>query len=407
MNLYSPAGYLVVSLLLLGLAASPLLRAADSSWHANSSRTGTIDGLRGFLALGVFFHHTLIYNRFLTNGVWEVPPSVLYTQLGQSGVILFFMVTGYLFWNKAIEARGSLNWVSLYTGRVFRIGPVYFLATFMMLAIVFWKTGFALHEPLTTIWRQIAPLVLFGYFTPGPEINSYASPGLILAGVTWTLHFEWIFYLLLLPVSAIFARKPSWHLIYTVCGFVLLLLLIARQPSVPSVGFGAFYAGMLAASLRAQNLVVSSTPTAQRLTSGIVILLLGLLLLTPTAYSVTPLILLSAIFGLVSLGCSVFGLLTMKASRRLGEISYGIYLLQGVVLYIFFNNPELQKFALTSNLFYWLVILLAALTLVCIAMLTHVLVEKPGIDLGRKLARRISPLNIPSKQETNQQQGKI
>lgn len=406
MNLYSPTGYLVVSLLLLGLAATPLLRAADSSWHANNSRTRTIDGLRGFLALGVFFHHAIIYNHFLTTGAWEVPPSILYTQLGQSGVILFFMVTGYLFWNKAIETGGSLDWLSLYTGRIFRIGPMYFLATFVMLVIVFWKTGFTLHEPLITIWHQIAPLALFGYFTPGPEINTYASPGLILAGVTWTLHFEWIFYLLL-PLSAIFARKSSWHITYTTSGFVLLLLLIARQPSVPSVGFGAFYAGMLAASLRAQSLSVSPAPTAQRLTSGIVILLLGLLLLTPTAYSVTPLILLSAIFGLVSLGCSVFGLLTMKASRRLGEISYGIYLLQGVVLYIFFNNPELQKFALTSNLFYWLVILLAALTLVCIAMLTHVLVEKPGIDLGRKLARRISPLNIPSKQETNQQQGKI
>lgn len=395
MNLYSPAGYLIISLLLLGLAATPLFRLADNSWHAKSDRTRTIDGLRGFLALGVFFHHAIIYNHFLTTGNWVVPPSILYTHLGQSGVVLFFMVTGYLFWNNAIETGGRLNWISLYIGRIFRIGPMYFLVTILMLLIVFWKTGFALHEPLITIWHQVAPLALLGYFTPGPEINTYVSPGLILAGVTWTLHFEWMFYLLLLPISAIFARKPLWHLTYTTSGFLIILLLILRQPSVLLVGFGAFYAGMLAASLRAQGLFVSQSPMLQRLTSGIVALLIGLLLLTPTAYSAIPLVILSAIFILVSLNCSVFGLLTMRASKRLGEISYGIYLLQGIILYIVFANQEVQRFALSSNLFYWLVILLAAVTLVFVAIIAHVMLEKPGISLGRNLARRISLMKIP------------
>lgn len=61
MDIYSPFGFFAVLALLLIFIRLPIFASADSSWHEQGMRTTTIDGLRGFLALGVFFHHALIY----------------------------------------------------------------------------------------------------------------------------------------------------------------------------------------------------------------------------------------------------------------------------------------------------------------------------------------------------------
>ncbi|HET9112638.1 MAG TPA: acyltransferase family protein, partial [Burkholderiales bacterium] len=202
MSFYTPFAYFVIVTAVLAFAGTPVFSGADIVWHDETPRTSTLDGLRGFLATGVFFHHAAIYYLYLLTGIWQLPPSYFYTQLGQSGVSLFFMITGYLFWGKAIRACGRFDWRALYLGRIFRIAPLYYLAVLLMLYAVFRQTHFMLLQPPLTLMRQIAPLALFGFKNPAPIINTYPSPGLILAGVTWTLHYEWLFYLILLPASA-------------------------------------------------------------------------------------------------------------------------------------------------------------------------------------------------------------
>ena len=39
-----------------------------------ANRFHAIDGLRGFLALGVFFHHAVISYFYYATGRWELPP---------------------------------------------------------------------------------------------------------------------------------------------------------------------------------------------------------------------------------------------------------------------------------------------------------------------------------------------
>ncbi len=56
------------------LAATPFLKAADTPPSATASRVQTLDGLRGFLALAVFFHHGAIYHTYIQDGIWR-PPS--------------------------------------------------------------------------------------------------------------------------------------------------------------------------------------------------------------------------------------------------------------------------------------------------------------------------------------------
>lgn len=55
------------------------------------------------------------------------------------------------------------------------------------------------------------------------------------------------------------------------------------------------------------------------------------------AYSAALLALLTAAFTLVASGASVFGLLTLAASRLLGELTYGIYVLHGLLFFVLFR----------------------------------------------------------------------
>jgi peptidoglycan/LPS O-acetylase OafA/YrhL len=106
MGFYSSLPCLVIIALLLGLASTPLLKWADAAPTEVAVRVSTIDGLRGLLALAVFFHHTAIWHQYLITGEWRFPPSRFYANLGPAGVSMFFMITGYLFWSQTLKAKG-------------------------------------------------------------------------------------------------------------------------------------------------------------------------------------------------------------------------------------------------------------------------------------------------------------
>src|SRR5437588_408274 len=155
MTVYSVWPYFACMVVLLAIVgAAPLFQAAGTPPSPGRNRVTALDGLRDFLALGVFFHHTAIYNRYLIDGEWALPPSQFYTLLGQVGVAVFFMITGYLFWSRMIAANGRPEWLSLYTGRVFRIGPLYLFAAVLVLSLVFIRTEH-LNVPLPILAKQL------------------------------------------------------------------------------------------------------------------------------------------------------------------------------------------------------------------------------------------------------------
>lgn len=383
MDIYSPFGFFFTVCLVLAVLGLPLFSAADQKWHVTSSRTETLDGLRGYLALGVFIHHAVIYYKSLKFGVWDNPPSVLYTQLGPVGVSLFFMITGFLFWGKAISSDGRVEWMKLFIGRVFRITPVYYLAMLLMLVIIFVKVNFEILESIDTIFRQIFPLFLFGIFEPGKVINGYAGPKGITAAVTWTLRYEWIYYLIILPFSVVFIRFGA-HLIYSV--LVLFLCLIAYgfyDASSNSLLLAAFFIGMVTASLQTR---INSTAFDNKAASGLIVINLYLIFFDPLGMTDVLRVLLSGlIFFMVVNGCSIYGLLKKRVSQRLGEISYSIYLLQGIFLYSYVQIPEVREWAILNAYSFWLFVSVVAISLVFGAYLSYLFVEKPGIHIGKDI----------------------
>ena len=387
MNVYTPAGYFVVIAAMLLLIRLPAFASADHKWHISSSRTSTIDGLRGYLAVGVFIHHGIIYYQYLTEGVWDNPPSSLYTQLGAMNVSLFFMITGYLFWGKIISSQGRPGWLKLFIGRAFRIGPVYFLMTGLMLLIIAIATQFTLQEPLSKVLTELAPLLLFGIFEPGHVINGYHGPRGITAAVTWTLRYEWVFYLLILPFSALFARNRKHHLIYAATTLLICFAYpVFKDGSGNHLLLAAFYIGMVCASLQDHQWAIK---LSDRTLSVMTIIALWLVFFLPLPLDRT---LQTALLGLVFLsvvnGCSLFGMLTTQSAQRLGEISYGIYLLQGIVLFSFAQIPDIRDIATATSTHYWMFLLLEAVTLISMAFGAYHFMEKPSIAFGRKVASR-------------------
>lgn len=372
--------------IVLAFISTPAFKSADMAPTKQKNREATLDGLRGFLALAVFYHHAAIYEGFLHRGTWTLPSSRFYCQLGPFGVSLFFMITGYLFYGKLLRSGGRAQWQRLYLGRIFRIGPMYVLATGLMILTVLCLNDFQVLVPWRQFAHELGTWLSLGIVRGSNSLDGYAEAWLLLAGVTWSIHFEWMFYLSL-PLLAIFSR---WRTSAVALPAVTLLLCLSHlfyspaQTVLPDrATMGAEFAlGMLTAVFREHRWVIARDGP---ITSIIVIGIVGSFFSFSNSYAIAPILLLGFAFHLITNGASLFGLLRMRAAKRLGDISYALYLLQGLLLASFLR--PLRKTALASPMNFWVLVYLDALLLVVCATLAHILVERPGVRLGIWIAQ--------------------
>ena len=145
------------------------------------------DGLRGYLAFFVFLHHSTVWYGYVRTGSWALPDSRLYIHLGQSSVALFFMITGFLFWSKLLNARlNSFDWLQLYVSRVTRLTPLYIVAICLLLLLVAQASGFTLQESPALVLLQTLRWLAFTV-TGMPNINGVHNTYVMIAGVPWSL----------------------------------------------------------------------------------------------------------------------------------------------------------------------------------------------------------------------------
>ena len=115
MSATSPA--FAVGALILAVVALFIIDRVFGTAPVPERRFSSLDGLRGYLALAVFLHHSAIWYFYLRSAAWALPPSRLYTHFGQSSVALFFMITSLLFWSKIMDGRDRpVDWLRLYPG---------------------------------------------------------------------------------------------------------------------------------------------------------------------------------------------------------------------------------------------------------------------------------------------------
>lgn len=204
-------------------------------------RVSTIDGLRGYLAFSVFLHHSVIWFEYLRSGRWVVPQSNFYTALGQASVSLFFMITAFLFFSKLLNEKNGVNWLRLYVSRVMRIMPMYLFVVGVMLVVVGVLSDWKLAGSLSELLVEVAKWVLFFQV----NVNDVNATALITAGVTWTLPYEWVFYLALPAFALFLAGRSSWLMfVFPVLGFVY-----ANEIGVSPLIMLSFVGGVVAALL--------------------------------------------------------------------------------------------------------------------------------------------------------------
>jgi peptidoglycan/LPS O-acetylase OafA/YrhL len=370
--------------ILVALGTMRLLRRrghAPTSLHAEPHRWQSLDGLRGLLAICVFVHHASVWYYFLKDGVWNVPPSNLYVHLGESSVVLFFLLTAFLFVSKLTDSRArSLDWGHLYAGRLRRIVPLYLCLLVAVLVLVGIRSGFRLQQEPRYLAEQLERWFFFSNIGPG-GINGVDEAPRMVAWATWTLSYEWLFYGLL-PVVALSLR------IVVPFRYLLLsgLFLMATWRWQPDWTLMEPFLGGLAA------VAVVRVPVFRRLAGspfGSVLIVGALWFVTDrysTAYQPAPIAVLTLVFALIAGGNTLFGLLTVTATKDLGALTYSVYLLHGLVLYLWFTHiGRSLNGALASPHLYWLGVTLLTPVLIGLATVTYRWVELPA------MRRRSSP----------------
>lgn len=374
----------------------PALVATASAWYvavalcgrygapSTAGRFENLDGLRGFLALFVALSHACIWYFHLRTGQWKAPPSNLYNQMGQGSVVLFFMITAFLFFTRILEARTTpIDWPRLYVARVLRLTPLYLLTMALLFCLVAYLSNGEL---------QVSPQRLLGqalrwlaFTIPGaPPLNGVSV--ISIAGVTWTLPYEWLFYLALPLLGQIVGARPSLAVIAFSLAACMGLLLSWTPGPAPLLAF----AGGVAAAFAVRF------PVFQRFASGWAASLLALSCIGMaatgyrSAFAVAPIALYAAAFACIAGGSSLFGLLRHPASRMLGEITYSVYLLHGLLLFVLFHFLVGRSRAAAWQAHeHWLAVCLTMPFLVLLCTLTFRTIEFPAIRSVDAWMRRL------------------
>lgn len=370
----------LLSFLVAIMVGSLLTRADVFSFLDNrESRFETLDGLRGFLALSVFFHHFVVTYYWKVNGSWTRPPEDYYQNYGKVGVAIFFMITGFLFISKLLNSKWSVDWLKLFKSRIFRIMPIYIFAVAFITLIVFHNSAYQLNSSLYILLKE---LFKWGVFRGG-NINDFENTRIIIAGVDWTLKYEWAFYVLL-PVISVFFSKANRTVIFMSCGVVILLFF---RP-VSLLGFSSIYAILFLVGGISAYIVNFKLPFINKIrskaTSLVVFFLLSGVLFYPRTFDFFHIFMMSVFFILVVLGNDIFGVLRLSSAKLLGEISYSIYLLHGMVLYILFTQLSILDITSLSVNEYSLLMPIVGVLVVIISSITYLYIEKPFIEYGRQ-----------------------
>ncbi len=333
------------------------------------SRDSAIDGLRGLLSVSVLAHHFYITYVWKISGSWVAPTQLPINNLGAISVSLFFMITGFLFIRKI--KGGNIIWLDLYKGRLKRIYPLYIFIGIIVLIITLTSTK---YEGVG-LYRYIKSSLHWVFFS-SYQVGT-ANTGRMIAGVNWTLLYEWGFYLSL-PIIACFLNRKNK---VTPMLIVLLPVLIY----IFHITSLKIYFLFVLSYLSTINATVIRNAIARfKVFSSILTLTLFMFTYNFTkAYSLLQMILVLLIFIMICNGESLFGFLKLKGMKVLGDISYSIYLTHGLVLYISFSIVKIYDFN-NGLLSYYLYYPLIVLVTILVSFITYSFIEHPSFKAKKK-----------------------
>lgn len=139
--------------------------------------------LRGVAALLVVYFHSLTQ---LKNAGHE---NIYLPIIGESGVDLFFVLSGFVMW--LTTANRKIGPVEFIVKRIKRIVPIYWILTLAATLLVL-SFGDLMKSTVFDVPHLVKSLFFIPAYNPAPAINGIYP--VIIPG--WTLNFEFFFYLI-------------------------------------------------------------------------------------------------------------------------------------------------------------------------------------------------------------------
>jgi len=335
---------------------------------------GRLQGLRAIAAYMVVVHHCFAFLHSTGIGIPEIP-------VGAAGVDLFFAISGFIMVYISTERDTAAGFA---LGRLARIVPLYWLATFAAIALIAFRPWlFATSQ--VTVESVLSSLA----FVPAKNADGHLAPILL---VGWTLNLEMMFYALL-SVSLMAPTALRWRLLLVFMAAIFLIGLLA-----PKGSFASFYANpiilefafgiAIAAIVRQERLsaLAGRIPPVALIVAGVAGL--GLSTLVTVNDWVRPFF-WGIPCALVVLGVVRLDLAKPRAEAgllgALGDASYSAYLLHPFVVAL------LGGFAFKAlGGGYLAAILVVVLTLAItagVSTLSYNLIEIPARNLVRSVQR--------------------
>jgi peptidoglycan/LPS O-acetylase OafA/YrhL len=334
-----------------------------------------LDALRGVAVGLVLLQHI---GELLIPPLREVSAGSI--QLGQFGVTVFFLCSGFII-PASLERGGAgtsrrIALTQFWTSRVFRLYPLYWLSLAAAGALVL-LGRYAPARPMDAAdW--LANVSMFQLLVGSPHA----------LGLYWTLAFEMIFYL---AVSALFLL--GWHRRSAVLSLlasgtclaaaVLSEPLLDRPAPLGLFCLATMFTGTVFHRWHAGTV---SLPTLAGCVAAVLGSGVALLASLPRDAShpelpafVPMLTAWLAAYVVFCVGVALRGRRAPAWLRRLGTISFSVYLMQALVLAAV---PPLPSRALTALV--WLTVTIV------LSEATYRLVERPAVRLGRTAAGRLS-----------------
>jgi peptidoglycan/LPS O-acetylase OafA/YrhL len=354
-------------------------------------RYGTLDGFRGVLAIGVFVHHSFTAYKYFTLGVWDWSLSPILNHLGQTSVAIFFMITGFLFALKAMSPR--IDWKAFYISRFTRLFPLYGIIVCAVFIIVFIISKGEMKESIESIVKELIQWLTFSLFDR-PDINGLPKTWTLIAGVNWTLKYEIQFYIIGVPLLFLLFRIFRVRKILIGSATLLFYLLVAgfarEDMNTEKLLYTHFLCGIVTACAY-QEVAFLKVIKSQSFhwTAGLSLLLLYWFINSANSCSI---VVTMALFTAVIGGLSLWGLLNTRAARWLGDVSYGMYLIHGLVLWLTLTAVKSYGNLSQMNLFsYGCLMFFVGTIVVGLASVSYVKLEKPLMALASSRSTRSKP----------------
>ncbi|MDO9430669.1 MAG: acyltransferase [Phenylobacterium sp.] len=365
---------------------------AAAASHAYRPHLPGVESLRAYAAFAIVIFHVI----HLTQA--PVPHSLEFMKwFFGYGVPLFFVVSAF---SLAYGYEGKLSTkaqtTEFYLRRVLRIAPLYYLAVAVQ---------------LMSIKAQGYDMPSLGDIALSLGFVFNLSPHMVdgIAPASWSIGVEMLFYAafpLLLAIATTLPRAIFLTAIFA-AGAVAYTIIGSKLKVNPSfvvhgLAFNLPYFGFGLIAFQLFRL------TPARLGWY---LTFGALALTVAAWAAAPIFnrpgggmyrsvlymaAWGAPFGLLCLGMALRppGLLSNPVTQFLGKISFGVYLAHPQVIFGLSRlgvYEAIQRLPGGSGLTFPLAVLVTCAAVIPLAWGLFVFVETPGIQMGRRIARRLVP----------------